>query len=675
MTVMGQLPSTHLGHEAAGIVCRVGAAAHGFKVGDRVVMLSPGAIRTVHRGKADSCVLIPAGLTFEEAATIPVVHGTAWYALVRLAGVTARKGQSILIHAASGGVGQVAIQIAQNAGMNVFATVGSDVKRRLLQEIYSIPEDHIFSSRDLSFVDGIKRMTKGRGVDVILNSLSGESLRQTWYCIAPFGCFIEIGSKDILANTPLDMRPFLQDASFMFFDLKRIANERPDILADIMRETFDHLKKGITRLVTPITTYPASEVEAAFRLMQTGKHLGKIVLQFKNQKQVISMVNQPPKQVPNLDAGAAYVLVGGLGGVGRSLSKMLVGGGARKLCFLSRSGAESPAAQSLVRDLQSRCIEVLVCRCDVSDPKAVQDALALCSEQLGRIRGVIQCAMVLRDTLFRNMTYSEWIESTRPKVQGTWNMHRSIQDVDFFITLSSFAGIFGNRGQANYAAAGAYQDAVSHFRRAQGLHSVTIDLGIMRDVGVLEEKGMLDNLRDWAVPYGIRESELANIVSLAIAGDMSGTIAPQILTGLATGGSAITAGIDMPWYLEDAKFSIMSKIGMRLSMGADSRPDNGVQDRLSKAESEVEAVNIVQEALVARVARMLQTALEEIDTNRFLHSYGIDSLVAIEVVNWALKECKAPITIFDVLASVPIGLLARTIASKSSLLRKPFNKS
>lgn len=675
MTVMGQLPNTQLGHEAAGIVCRIGATAKGFRVGDRVVMLSPGAIRTVHRGKASACLLIPDEITFEEAATIPVVHGTAWYALVKLAGVISRKGQSILIHAASGGVGQAAVQIAQHAGMEIFATVGSEIKRRLLRETYGIPDDHIFNSRDLSFVAGISRMTKGRGVDVILNSLSGESLRQTWHCIAPFGSFVEIGSRDILANASLDMRPFLQDASFTFFDLKRIAQERPDILTDIMRESFDLIQKGITRPVTPITTYPVSEVEAAFRLMQTGKHLGKIVLQFTDQRQSVPIVNQLPKQLLKLNSDAAYVLVGGLGGVGRSLSRTLVDGGARKLCFLSRSGAESQTAQRFVQELQSMHIEVLVCHCDVSDPQAVQDAVALCSKKLGCVRGVIQCAMVLRDTLFRNMTYSQWVESTQPKVQGTWNMHNSIREVDFFITLSSFAGIFGNRGQANYAAAGSYQDAISHFRRAQGLRAVTIDLGIMRDVGVLEEKGMLDNLRDWAVPYGIRERELANIVSLAIAGDISGTISPQILTGLATGGSAITAGIDMPWYLDDAKFSIMSKIGTRGSTRADSGQDKSVQGRLSNAESEAEAINIVKEALVARVAKMLQTTAEEIDTNRFLHSYGIDSLVAIEVVSWALNECKARITVFDILASVPIALLAHTIASKSALLNKLLDRS
>lgn len=670
MTAIGQLPGMHLGFDAAGIVLRVGSAVSKFNVGDRIVTLSPGAFRTIHQAKASSCELIPEGLTFEEAATIPVAHGTAWYALVKLAGVIARKGQSILIQAASGGVGQAAIQIAQYAGMEVFATIGSDVKRRLLQDSYRIPDDHIFNSRDLSFVAGVNRMTNGRGVDVILNSLSGEALRQTWYCLAPFGCFIEIGSKDILGNARLDMKPFLQHASFTFFDLKHIAQERPDMLADIMRETFELQRKGITWPVKPIVAYPISEVESAFRLMQTGKHLGKVVLSFADEQQTVSVLNQRRDQSLYLDPNASYILVGGLGGLGRSLSRMLVKNGARKLCFLSRTGAKSLSAQKLVQELQSKGVHVLVQPCDVADAKAVQDSVGLCSKKLGRVRGVIQCAMVLRDTLLRNMTHQDWIECTRPKVHGTWNLHQSLQDVEFFVILSSFAAIFGNRGQGNYAAAGAYQDAIAYFRRAHGLHAVTIDAGIVSDAGVLAEQGMLDSLRDWEVPYGLSENELTNIVKLAIAGDVSGTISPQILTGLATGGSAIAAGIDLPWYLDDAKFAIMAKIGLEGSADKSAEKDASVQARLPEAKSEADAADIVMEALVARVAKMLQTNADEIDTDRFLYSYGIDSLVAIELLNWVLKECKSRITVFDVMAAVPIHFTAKKIALNSSLLSK-----
>jgi zearalenone synthase (highly reducing iterative type I polyketide synthase) len=666
MSALGQIPDTFLGLDAAGIVRRVGSAVSKFKIGDKVAMFALGSHRTIRRSRADYCELIPDGLSFEEAATVPVVHGTAWYGLVKLARV--KKGQSILIHAAAGGVGQAAIQIAKHFGMEIFATVGSEIKRKLLRDEYQIPDDHILNSRDLSFVKGIKRMTGGRGVDVVLNSLSGEALRQTWYCIAPFGHFLEIGIKDILANTELDMRPFLQDASFTFFNLKHISEIAVESMAELLAGTWNFQRRGITRPISPVITYPISEVENAFRLMQTGKHVGKIALTWSDDA-VVPIVQGGVRNL-ELDPNATYMLVGGLGGLGRSLSTMLVDHGARKLCFLSRFGDKSSQAQSLIRDLRKSQIQFQTYACDVADEQAVKNAVAQCSQELGTIRGVFQCAMVLRDTLFTNMTYQEWLESTRPKVQGSWNLHEQLKGLDFFVTLSSFAAIFGNRGQSNYAAAGAYEDALAHYRRAHGLRAVTLDLGIMRDVGVLAEKGMVETLREWEEPYGIRAHEFHALMERAVAGDINGDLAPQVLTGLATGGSAIAAGINTPFYLEDARFSIMMATGLGKQSDTGKGDSVPTQVLIAQSTSLEEAAGYVTEALVNRVAKILQTSTSEIDSSRFLHSYGIDSLVAIEIVNWALKEIKSSITVFDVMAGIPITTTAAKIAFRSAVLPK-----
>lgn len=664
MSVMGQIPDKILGSDASGIVRRVGSAVTKFKIDDKVAMYGHGSHRTLHRSKADFCMLIPDGLSFEQAATIPLVHGTAWYGLVQLAHV--KKGQSILIHAAAGGVGQAAIQIARHFEMEIFATVGSEVKRKLLRETYNISDDHILNSRDLSFVKGIKRLTAGRGVDVILNSLSGEALRQTWHCIAPFGTFLEIGIKDILNNTELDMLPFLQDATFAFFNLNHIEKARPNIMASIIEGAFDFQRRGISQPITPMVVYPISEIENAFRLMQAGKHVGKIALTFGDNN-VVSLLNEYTDPF-RVDQNAVYLLVGGLGGLGRSISTMLVDHGARKLCFLSRSGGSSAEAQKLLQDLRARQVQVQAYACDIADEQATAKAVTCCSVELGPVRGVIQCAMLLRDVLYSNMTYQEWTESTRPKVQGSWNLHQHLKDVDFFVVLSSFAGTFGNRGQSNYAAGCAYQDALAYYRRSMGLHAVTLDLGLMRDVGVLAEKGITGNLAEWEEPYGIRETEFHALLKRAISGDITGDISPQVLTGLATGGSAMAAGISTPFYLKDARFAIMAKTGVR-TQSANQRNGNAVslQTLLSQAPSLQEATKHITEALVNRVAKMMQTSTSEIDTGRFLHSYGIDSLVAIEIVSWALKELKASVTVLDVMAGVPITTTAKKIASSSAL--------
>ena len=427
MVAIGQIPDKLFGFDAAGVVRRVGAGVTKYQVGDNVAMYGHGSHRTIHRSKASYCAPIPNGLSFEQAATVPVVHGTAWYGLIQLARI--EKGQSILIHAAAGGVGQSAIQIAKHFELEIFATVGSEAKRQLIRDEYGVPDDHILNSRDLSFVKCIKRMTGGRGVDVVLNSLSGEALRQTWHCIAPFGTFVEIGIKDILDNTELDMRPFLQDATYTFFNLNHIERDRPEVMAKIIAGAFDFQERGITRPITPLKTYPIAEVENAFRLMQAGKHIGKVALTFSDED-VVPVLKKSADSF-QLDHDSAYMIVGGFGGLGRSISNMLVDHGARKLAFLSRSGGSSAEAKKLIQELEDRQVKVAAYACDIADPVAASRAIRDCMTDFGTIRGVIQSAMLLRDVLFSKMTYTEWIQSIRPKVQGTWNLHQNLKDIDF----------------------------------------------------------------------------------------------------------------------------------------------------------------------------------------------------------------------------------------------------
>ena len=674
MISMGKIPDPFKGYEASGIVTGVGKSAKQFKIGDRVVALHHGVFRSSFRAKANICQHIPRGMSFEAAATLPVVHCTAFQALVRIA--RAQEGQTILIHAAAGGVGQAAIQLAKHLGMEIYATVGTSEKRRLIKELYGIKEDHIFNSRDLSFAKGVMRMTNGRGVDVILNSLSGEALRLTWTCIAPFGTFVEIGIKDILDNTGLDMRPFLLDTTFAFLNLEHIGTKAPGMMADIFEGAMAFIRAGVTKPVSPVTVYSISEVENAFRLMQTGKHTGKIALSFADDQIVPVMRNAADSM--KLNPRATYVLVGGLGGVGRSLANLFVHHGAKNLCFLSRSGVVSDSARRLIKHLTDKKVHVRAYCCDIADPKALSGALRQCSLELPPIRGIVQCAMLLRDSLFADMTFQQWTESIQPKVSGSWNLHEQLLDVEFFIMLSSFAGIFGNKGQANYGAGGTYQDALAHYRVSKGLKAVTIDLGIMRDVGVLAEKAAsADSLSTWTNAFGLRETEfhalMRKVITSQLANDHS--LGPQIMTGLATGGLCKALGVDRPFYFDDARFAIMERLGAsQLSSGAaaDTSADGKalLRTQLGNATSFADAVRVVTNSIVAKVAKSLQTSPTEIDTGKALHTYGVDSLVANEIMNWIFKEIKAEITVFEILSAVPITTFAEGVARKSKLVPK-----
>ncbi len=672
MVAMGQIPDSLFGFEASGVITRVASDVTSLQPGQRVSCLGHGAHRTHYRSPAAFCQLIPDDITFEEAAGLPLVHATAYHALVNVMRV--QKGQTILIHAAAGGVGQAAIQLAQHHGMEIFATVGSADKRALLQEVYGIPDDHIFHSRDNSFAKAVKRMTGGRGVDCILNSLAGEQLRQTWHCIAPFGTFVEIGLKDILANTRLDMRPFIQDATFSFLNLQHVTTARPDLMAAILEGTFDLLRKKVTRPVYPLTTFSVSDMENAFRIMQAGRHRGKLVLSFSPEDVV--RVHRNPSAELKLKANGTYVLVGGFGGIGNSLARLLVEHGARHICILSRSGPSSDEAKELLADLKKQDATVRAYPCDIADESALEKVLQTCRTDMPPIKGVFQCAMVLRDVLFERMSHQQWTESIRPKVQGTWSLHQHLpKDLDFFIILSSFAGVFGNRGQANYAAAGAYEDAFAHYRRSIGLKAVSIDLGIMRDVGVLATgtANASRDLKDWEEPFGIRQTDLHALLRKVMESEMAGSddVEAQILTGFATGGGVTAAGIRRPFYYDDPRFSVLEWTGHRVKDGTgNGDAELSLKVRLTGAVSLESAHEIATRGIVEKVASMMQTSVEEVDSGRPLHTYGVDSLVAVEIRNWLTKEAKADVTVFDILAAVPIMSLARTVVSKSALVAK-----
>ena len=280
MSAMGEVGGDSLGAEGAGIVARVGSQVNSMKAGDRVTMLAStshtGCFHTFARGVQDIVAKIPDNLTFEEAAGIPVTWCTAYYCLIDIARL--QKGESVLIHAAAGGVGQAAIMLAQSIGAEIFATVSTDEKRRIIMDSYNIPESHILSSRDLSFAKGVMRLTNARGVDVILNSLAGEALRVSWECIAPFGRFIEIGKRDIYANGRLEMFSFSKSVTFASVDLETVLRLDPKTISRLLSKVMSLWEEGLVQKTTPFNVFDYSQIESSFRLLQSGKHIGKVVL-------------------------------------------------------------------------------------------------------------------------------------------------------------------------------------------------------------------------------------------------------------------------------------------------------------------------------------------------------------------------------------------------------------
>lgn len=276
MTALGRLDMGDLGFDGSGIVTRVGSSCSNLEPGDRVSFMSPSSMKMYPRSINSMVSRIPDSMSFEAAASILCPGVTAYYALIELARL--RKGEKVLIHSAMGATGTMAVQIAQMVGAEVFATVGRPEKKKRLMEVFGIPEDHIFDSRNTTFEQGVMRVTGGKGVGVVLNSLAGEGLRASLRCIAPFGRFVEIGKADIMADSNLPMAQFAKNVSFVAVDVQHLCCTDSDLSQRMIQKVMSLVERGDIQPPGPLNVYSLSAVESAFRAMQEGNCVGRIVV-------------------------------------------------------------------------------------------------------------------------------------------------------------------------------------------------------------------------------------------------------------------------------------------------------------------------------------------------------------------------------------------------------------
>ncbi|PFH62335.1 hypothetical protein XA68_14062 [Ophiocordyceps unilateralis] len=674
LIAMGELRSPSLGYEAAGIVIDTGAKVTRLSPGDRVVCMRPNVMRTRIRAHEWYVHLLPACLSIEDGVTIPVAYATAYRCLVEVARL--QKGESVLIHAAAGGFGQATIHMAKMLGADIFCTVSTEAKKRLVVSLGVKPE-HVFSSRDISFETGIRRVTKGRGVDVVVNSLAGELLRRSWACLAPYGRFIEVGKRDIVGNSGLDMQPFDDNAIFACVNLDAMASE-PRRLWQLVDKVLRLFEQGSLGLIQPIAVHDFSEVEAVFREMQRGAHMGKLALRVTAESRVPVA---PRKQVPlRLRSDATYLLAGGLGGIGRAQALFMAEHGARHLAFVSRSGDAKPEARQLLKTLAEAGVEARAYSGDVADKDRLRAILADAARQMPPIRGVIQGAMVLDDSLFHKMTYDQWLTATRPKIQGSWNLHELLpSSLDFFVVLSSMAGTIGFLSQSNYAAGNTYQDALVHYRHDKGLPALSIDLGITKGLGYVAEH---DDVAAKLKPYGlatVNEQQFFHLMRCALAGTADGESrlnTRQLLAGAGTGGLAQASLATVPetnlyWLTALSTFSYLGEVDVRdtaEAAGEEVTDDVRLIGQLGGAKTMDEAAEAVQDMLLSRIATIMSVPTTNIDTSKPVHAYGVDSLVAVELRNWLSKRLRSDVSIFDLTGNMAITTLSRKIASRSRLV-------
>ncbi|KAK2612700.1 hypothetical protein QQS21_001317 [Conoideocrella luteorostrata] len=666
---LGQMPDgLPMAGEVAGVVTAVGSDPEmrsRFKVGDRVVGLGGQSFSSHPRLRGEAARKIPKSISMIEAASVPIVHLTAYYGLVELARL--KPDQTILIHAASGGVGQAAIQIAKMAKATIFATVGSREKQKLIMERYGIPESHIFSSRTNSFKRGIMRLTSNRGVDVVLNSLAGEMLNESWECLAPLGMHIEIGKADIYKRSHLSMIPFEKNVTFTSIDLFVLFEQQPRQMNDIFGKVLDMLDQGILTPVFPFKVFGIHQMEQAFRLIAERKHTGKVLIDI-TEDAVVTAESPPPPEL-KLDANGTYIVAGGLGDLGRNLCTLLARHGAGHIVTLSRRTLDESAKSELEGAITQLGAKLHIARCDIVDKSNVEKVQGdILKKGLPPIRGIIHGGMVLRDHPLENMDFEEYMASLGPKVTGTLNLNNVFASphLDFFITMSSVSAILGKAGQANYATANSFQDAFartcSNRQHEIGGRTryVSLNLGAIDGTEAITSLPIRQQelMRQGAILMSFEE--LFRVFEYAMGPQAAATGLTQSIMGFDR--ESMTKVQD-EMALGNPMFSMVPHLRTRentSSLGADKID---LAAAVKAAKSADEAAEIISTGILEKLAAFLARPVDDLSADVPLKTYGLDSLVSIELKNWLSRAFQVTIQMSDVdkgVASLTATILARS---------------
>ncbi len=605
-----------LGLEFAGRVTRIGDQVSHLAIGDRVVGFGPACFANYVVTHASAATRIPRGLSNKAAATIPSTFLTSYYALHYLAKLS--KGERVLIHGAAGGVGLAAIQIARWCGAEVFATAGSDAKRDYLRML-GVP--HVLDSRTLDFADDILQLTNGEGVDVVLNSLSGEAITRNLRVLKPFGRFLELGKRDFYENTRIGLRPFRQNISYFGIDADQLLKYRPALTQQLFSEVMDLFESG-TLSALPYTRFEAHEIVDAFRFMQQSKQIGKVVVTYGMGIETTSDSSGNTGGPPTLELNptGTYMVTGGVGGFGLRSAQWLVEKGARHVLLLGRSGvaAADLTTQTTIQTMRSTGAMIEVVKCDVTNRSQLQAVL-----EHRNVKGIIHAAAVIEDSLAMNLTSETLNNVLTPKILGAQHLHdlSSSWDLDFFVLYSSATTFFGNPGQAAYVAANHWLEALAAHRANAGLPVTCIRWGAIDDVGFLA-----------------RNSQIKQALSQRMGGNaLPAELALNYLEQAILNGTTDVGVLELDWNaLRKFLPNSNSPRFNALAAQATQTVDQGEQA------TDISALlrELDDKALTARVGNVIQAELgqilrmdpEKIPLTKSVYELGLDSLMGVELI-------------------------------------------
>jgi amino acid adenylation domain-containing protein len=624
LAALGALPSDvtgadergpNLGSECAGTIIAVGEGVNDLVPGQEVVAMASRAIGSQVIARRTFVAQKPHHLSWPEAATLLIAFLTAHYALDHVGRLCA--GERVLIHAGAGGVGLAAIQLAKRMGAEVFATAGSEEKRAYLR---SIGVSHVFDSRSLRFVDEIKRVTDGNGVDVVLNSLAGDFIPASLSILGDYGRFVEIGKRDYFENKRLGLRPFLRNLSFSLVDLRGLGVQRPERVGAMLREVMAMFEdKSVWPL--PVHVFPCSQAIDAFQFMAQAKHIGKIAIAMND---VDAQIVPAPKQKSiAIRADRTYLVTGGLGGLGLSLSQWLVDQGARHLMLVGRRGPNNDAAIA-IQSMEQAGARVQCVQADVSRESEVQKLFSQIHETFPSVGGIVHAAMVLDDHTLLEQSDDSFRKVYAPKVLGAWHLHKysAASDLDFFIMYSSAAGLMGSPGQANYCAANAYLDALCRERVRRGLPGMSIQWGVFSEVG--------------GAAAEINRGQRLSQRGAASFSPAEGLEALRRLLKHPRSEVGIVRFDVRQWvqfYSNTTRVPFFAEVlKLDARRGKSEARANEILVRLQLASPE-ERLSLLENHLTEQVGAILRIESTRMDRNAPFQSFGLDSLTALELRN------------------------------------------
>ena len=627
MWAMGLLPEEALedgfagatiGMEFSGRILAVGDAVNDLKPGDKVMGIGPAAFSTHVRVHRDGVTKLPERMETVAAATVPVAFLTAYYAMVELGRI--QPDETILIHGAAGGVGLAALQIAKHRGAKVIATAGTVEKRGFLEMLGA---DHVLDSRSLDFVSGVRRLTGGEGVDLVLNSLFSEAMERSIELVKPFGRFLELGKRDYYADRKIGLRPFRRNVSYFGIDADQLLVNVPDLTRRIFREIGQlFAEEKLTPL--PYRAFAYDEIGNAFRLMQNAGHIGKIVV--RPPVAGVDNVLRAPAKSLRFDARGVFLVAGGIGGFGLSAADWLVSKGARRIALCSRRGIADTETKKAIADWAKRGVVTTLHACDITDAAAVETLLASLRAE-GPLKGVVHAAMVLDDALLANLTPERNRPVLEVKIRGAENLDRLTRDdkLELFLLFSSATTMLGNPGQANYVMANGYLEGLARARRAAGKPALAVGFGAIADKGFLARNIEVNDLLSKRIgKAALKARDALEQVERYMLADRGAVDAAAVMIAEIDWNAVRLLPISGRSLFEP----LMRHAGSHQALNEGDSID---LKELIKGKSEGEAQAALHALVAAEIAAILRVTEDRVTPDKVLKDIGLDSLMAMEL--------------------------------------------